>query len=362
MEVKPSDWRDLGNFSGPSSAGTVSEHSFDEIRADVMRVSAVLTLWPAHGQSCVLDCPAGDIVGCLSRGTFNSAGARKDRILRPLIQRLLLASALVVLAVTGLVAPARAQARLEAHYSATIAGIPIGTGSWIIDITDTQYSATVNGQTSGLLRAFTGGQGNATARGTLNGGRALSSIYTATITGRGKRIDSIRIAISNGNVKEYKVDPPADDDPTRVPITETSQRGVLDPMTASMVRMPGTGDPLVPEACQRTHEVFDGRLRYDMQFAFKRMERVKAAKGYSGPVVVCAVYFTPVAGFVPTRTTIRYLARQRDMEIWLAPVTGTRVLVPIRAQGPTPIGQAILEASEFVSTPIQAGANGMKTQ
>jgi hypothetical protein len=50
------------------------------------------------------------------------------------------------------------------------------------------------------------------------------------------------------------------------------------------------------------------------------------------------------------------------MEIWLAPVTGTRVLVPIRAQGPTPIGQAILEASEFVSTPIQAGANGMKTQ
>jgi len=207
-----------------------------------MRVSAVLTLWPAHGQSCVLDCPAGDIVGCLNRGTFNSAGARKDRILRPLIQRLPLASALVVLAVTGLVAPARAQARLEAHYSATIAGIPIGTGSWIIDITDTQYSATVNGQTSGLLRAFTGGQGNATARGTLNGGRALSSIYTATITGRGKRIDSIRIAISNGNVKEYKVDPPADDDPTRVPITETSQRGVLDPMTASMVRMPGTGD------------------------------------------------------------------------------------------------------------------------
>ncbi|MGA7011587.1 MAG: DUF3108 domain-containing protein, partial [Pseudolabrys sp.] len=148
-----------------------------------MRVSAVLTLWPAHGQSCVLDCPAGDIVGCLNRGTFNSAGARKDRILRPLIQRLPLASALVVLAVTGLVAPARAQARLEAHYSATIAGIPIGTGSWIIDVTDTQYSATVNGQTSGLLRAFTGGQGNATARGTLNGGRALSSIYTATITG-----------------------------------------------------------------------------------------------------------------------------------------------------------------------------------
>jgi len=231
-----------------------------------------------------------------------------------------------------------------------------------IDITDMQYSAAVSGQTSGLLRAFTGGQGNATVRGTLNGGRSLTSVYTATINGRSKRLDSIRIAISNGNVKEYKVDPPADDDPARVPITESSQRGVLDPITGSIVRMAGTGDLLVPEACQRTHEIFDGRLRYDMQFAFKRMEKVKAAKGYSGPVVVCAAYFTPVAGFVPTRTAIRYLAKQRDMEVWLAPVAGTRVLVPIRAQGPTPIGQAVLEATEFVSTPIQAGANGMKTQ
>ena len=303
-----------------------------------------------------------DIVRCLNRGNVTGAGARKDHVLRQLTRRLLLASAAAAMAVTGLVLPAHAQARLEAHYTATIAGIPIGTGSWVIDVSETQYSAAVSGQTSGLLRAFTGGQGNATVRGTLNGGRSLTSIYTATINGRGKRLDSIRIAISNGNVKEYKVDPPADDDPARVPITETSQRGVLDPITGSIVRMAGTGDLLVPEACQRTHEIFDGRLRYDMQFAFKRMEKVKAPKGYSGPVVVCAAYFTPVAGFVPTRTAIRYLARQRDMEVWLAPVAGTRVLVPIRAQGPTPIGQAVLDATEFVSTPIQAGANGMKTQ
>src|SRR5262249_40723848 len=187
-------------------------------------------------------------------------------------------------------------------------------------------------------RAFTGGQGNATARGTLTGAR-LTSIYVATINGRNnKKFDSIRMAISNGNVKEYKVDPPVDNDPERIPITEASQRGVLDPMTASIVRMPGSGDPLVPEACQRTQEVFDGRLRYDMQFAFKRMERVKAAKGYSGPVVVCAAYFTPVAGFVPSRAAIRYLAKQREMEVWLAPVAGTRGLVPHRAQGPTPLG------------------------
>ena len=284
--------------------------------------------------------------------------------MRHLIKSLSLTSATLVLAVSGLAAPAFAQARFEARYSATLAGIPIGAGSWAIDITDTQYTAAVSGTTSGLLRAFTGGQGSATARGTLTGGR-LSSVYAATINGRNnKKFDSIRITISNGNVKDYKVDPPADNDPDRVPITEASQRGVLDPMTASLVRMPGSGDPLVSEACQRTQEIFDGRLRYDMQFAFKRMDKVKAAKGYSGPVVVCSAYFTPVAGFVPSRAAIRYLAKQRDMEVWLAPIAGTRVLVPYRAQGPTPIGQAVLEAAEFVSIPIQAGApaNGSKTQ
>jgi len=278
------------------------------------------------------------------------------------IPRSLLVSGAWVLASLAAIVPAGAQVRLEARYSATIAGIPIGSGTWGIDINDIQYSAAVTGVTTGLLRAFTGGQGNATARGTL-GTRQLTSIYAATITSS-KKIDSVRIAIANGDVKDFKVDPPADDDPERVPITEASQHNVLDPMTASIVRMPGNGDLLVPEACQRTLEVFDGRLRYNMRFAYKRMDRVKAGKGYAGPVVVCAAYFTPVAGYIPSRASVKYLSKQRDMEVWFAPVAGTRVLVPYRAQGPTPIGQAILEASEFVSVPVpaRASANGSKTQ
>ena len=49
-------------------------------------------------------------------------------------------------------------------------------------------------------------------------------------------------------------------------------------------------------------------MRYDLQFAYKRMEQVKADKGYEGPVVVCAVYFVPIAGYVPHRAAIKYLA------------------------------------------------------
>jgi uncharacterized protein DUF3108 len=272
-------------------------------------------------------------------------------------------SGLFVLALVGMLAPASAQGRLEARYSATIAGIPIGSGTWSIDVADSQYTAAASGSTSGLLRAFTGGQGDSTAHGMLNGGRPLSSAYAATISSR-KKSDVIRFTIANGNVKDLQVDPPQDDDPERVPLLEAHQHGVFDPMTASIVRVPGNGGLLSPEACARTLAIFDGRLRYDMQFVFKRMDKVKAAKGYAGPVVVCSVYFTPVAGYIPSRAAIKYLAKQRDMEVWLAPITGTRVLVPFRAQGPTPIGHAILEAYEFVSVPVptRASVNGPKVQ
>jgi hypothetical protein len=105
--------------------------------------------------------------------------------------------------------------------------------------------------------------------------------------------------------------------------------------------------------------VFDGRLRFDLRSEFKRMEMVKAEKGYQGPVVVCAVYFIPVSGYIPDRLTIRYLAALRDAEVWMAPISGTRMLVPFRFSLPTPIGTGVLQATRFdsVANPPQAAAN-----
>ena len=120
-------------------------------------------------------------------------------------------------------------------------------------------------------------------------------------------------------------------------------------MTASLLRVPGNGDPLTPKACQRSVSIFDGRLRYNLSLSYKRMEKVKADKGYRGPVVVCAVYFSPVAGYIPDRPAIKYLTKLRNMEVWFAPVAGTRVLVPFRVSIPTPIGLGIVQANQFVS-------------
>ena len=245
--------------------------------------------------------------------------------------------------------PAAAQGRLEAQYEASLAGIPIGKGAWVIDIADDQFSASASGGTAGLLKAFTGGSGTGASQGRVVGGALVSTNYSATTT-TAKKSEAIHMVLANGTVKEYGIEPEPPVDPDRIPVTEAHRHGVYDPMTGSMLRVPGTADPLSPEACHTGAAIFDGRLRYDLKLDFKRMETVKAEHGYRGPVVVCAVYFTPVAGYIPDRPVIKYLAAQRNIEIAFAPVAGTRILVPFWMRIPTPLGPALLEATSFVTT------------
>ena len=241
-----------------------------------------------------------------------------------------------------------AQGKLDARYEATLAGIPVGKGAWTIDIADDSFSAAASGGTSGLLKAFAGGSGTGAAQGRVVNGALVSTNYSATTT-TSKKSEAIRIVLSNGNVKEYAIEPEPPVDPDRLPITDENRRGVYDPMTGSMLRVPGSGDPLSPEACRTGAAIFDGRMRYDLKLDFKRMETVRAEKGYRGPVVVCAVYFSPVAGYIPDRPVIKYLAAQRNIEITFAPIAGTRILVPFRMVIPTPLGTAMLEATQFIT-------------
>ena len=238
--------------------------------------------------------------------------------------------------------------RLEAEYVASIAGIPIGRGNWIIELSDDAYSAAASGTTTGIARFFTGGRGTGTARGTISAGQPMPTAYGATLS-YDRKIDDVRMTLAAGNVTDYVVEPPLPPIPDRIPITEADRHGVLDPMTSMLNRVAGNGDPVSPEACNRKVAVFDGRVRYDLHSEFRRIETVKADRGYEGPAVVCAVYFTPIAGYVPDRPAIKYLVTLRDAEVWLAPIVGTRVVVPFRFSMPTPIGIGLLRATEFVS-------------
>jgi hypothetical protein len=245
----------------------------------------------------------------------------------------------------------------------SLAGVPIGRGVWVIDINDEQYVASANGKTTGLLRILASGEGATASRGYVSHGNLIPSTYVSSIT-TDKRTEELRINLAGGNVKDYTIDPPSPPHPDRIPVTDAHRHGVTDPMSGSLARVAGNGDVLAPETCNRKVAVFDGRMRYDLKLAYKRMETVQADKGYKGPALVCAVYFAPLAGYIPDRAAIKYLVSQRDMEAWFVPIAGTRVLVPFRFSVPTPLGLGVLEATEFVTTalPSRASASNVKVQ
>jgi len=239
--------------------------------------------------------------------------------------------------------------KLEAKYEASLAGIAVGKGQWAIDINEDQYSATASGGTAGLLKAFAGGSGSGQSTGRVVAGALVPSNYQA-VTTSAKKSETIKMLITPGYVKEYSIEPEPPLDPEKIPITDAHRRNVIDPMTGSLLRVAGTGELLTPDSCRTGTSIFDGRMRYDLKLDYKRMENVKAEKGYHGPAIVCAVYFTPIAGYVPDRAAIKYLAAQRNIEVTLVPIAGTRVLVPYRMTVPTPLGVAMLEATEFVTS------------
>ena len=244
---------------------------------------------------------------------------------------------------------ASAQGRLDAQYEATLAGIPVGKGAWTIEIGDDTFSAAAQGGTAGLLKAFSGGTGSGASQGRVVGGALVANAYTATTTTQ-KKSETIRMVLANGTVKDFSIDPVPPVDPGRVVITDAHRKGVLDPMTGSMLRVAGAGELLSPDSCRTGAGIFDGRMRYDLKLDYKRMENVKAERGYHGPALVCAVYFTPVAGYIPDRPVIKYLAQARNIEIAFVPIAGTRILVPFRTLIPTPFGPAVLEATQFNTT------------
>jgi hypothetical protein len=247
---------------------------------------------------------------------------------------------------------AAAQTKLDAAYTATLLGFPIGKISWTVELRENRFAAAASGAISGLLRIFSDGHGEVTAHGTLLKGRPVNSNFALRIFA-GKWSDEVRILFNGNGVKEYFTSAPAQPSKVQIPLTDASLRGAMDPMAALLVYIPGAGETIVRDACERDIAVFDGHTRYDLRLGFSRFDKVKTDRGYQGAVVVCAVKFLPVAGYDPKHFLVTYLAAQRDIEIWLAPIAGTRFLAPYRMSMRTPMGLGVLQATRFESLPAE---------
>ena len=108
----------------------------------------------------------------------------------------------------------------------------------------------------------------------------------------------------------------------------------------------GHGPMLDPSACNRTIPVFDGAGRFDVTLSFASAKTVDVP-GYKGPVLVCQARYTPIAGHRTGRKATQFMAENRDMEAWLAPVENTRMLVPVKISVRTMIGTTVIDATRW---------------
>ncbi len=278
----------------------------------------------------------------LPRGERPAATGKKAAM-----RRLAVFAAAVVLAAAASDASAQ-QTRLDAAYSVHLTGIPIGQGAIVLDINEAGFAAAGSAKFTGLVRMVAKGEGTSTVRGSFQANRVISSIYS-TQSNSTERKEKIDITVENGFAKEFSVLPPPPDlDRNRVPITQAARTNVVDPLSAGLMLVSAPGDVLNPDSCNRTLPIFDARFRYDVVLSYLRTEQApKKIDGYQGPVLVCQARYVPIAGHRTDRPQVQQLANNRELFVWLAPVTGTRTLVPIKVSIATGIGTMVVEATRF---------------
>src|SRR5690606_29231254 len=128
-----------------------------------------------------------------------------------------------VLAVAGFIAAgpalAQPQGRLDARYVVSLAGLPLGKGAWVVDISEGRFTAAASGAAAGLLSVFSKGQGSGASRGLMVGGNPVPAAFAASITS-GKKTEEIRMTLDADGVKDFAITPPVEPEPNRIPVTE----------------------------------------------------------------------------------------------------------------------------------------------
>ena len=274
------------------------------------------------------------------------------------------AGAVLALAATSAAAtPASAETRVRARYSVTLAGFDIGSATMQTGIDRSTYDVNISVRMSGLAKFLTGGKGAGTSRGAYQNAKVQPSAYALNTRANDKG-QIVRFALAGGAIRQMSIEPPPKTK-NIIPVSEADKRGVVDPLSALVMPVSGTGDLLAPSSCDRTLPVFDGRQRYDVTLRYDRMETARpdtadnadpgAKGGYDGKLIVCKASYKAISGHRPDRDQVKFMEANKDMEVWLAPVEGTRALLPWKVSVRTQMGVAVITATSFK---IDGGKSG----
>jgi hypothetical protein len=245
-------------------------------------------------------------------------------------------------------AHAFAQGSIEAAYAISIARIPVGTLTMSFIAKETEYSISGSARVTGAVRVLSNGEGSSIARGAIKDGNLIPRTFESKSTFEGDPPE-VKMAFEDGNVAKLEVPPLGQD---RVPLTAAHLVGVIDPLSALLIPAPQTSEGLTAQPCQgRTLSIFDGALRYDLKLNFKRLDKIEAKEGYTGPVLVCGVSLVPIGGHQESNTLLKFFT-SREMEALLAPVTFMRAVMPVRVVVESMLVNLVVRATRFETTAL----------
>ncbi len=250
-------------------------------------------------------------------------------------------------------AASAAEYKFATDYSAFLAGVPIGKATLTGTFDGPQYRLDGYGKLTGLAGAVYDYTASASSAGRLMSGKAQPRAFSVDASD-GKEKATVRMTMNEAGIRRLKLSPPMPKDwynhPKRVKVTDKDTKNTLDPMSALIVAG-NTANGLDKHACERTVPVFNGRERFDVNLEFRKVEAVSDVNVAGGQVLVCGAHYRAVAGHRTDKKEVE-MAEKIDIELKLAPLAGSGLLVPYRISIPTPLGLAVIQAGATTTTGV----------
>ncbi len=255
-------------------------------------------------------------------------------------------TALALGAAMGATRSAAAQT-FDIEYSLSVIGLHFGNASMTGHFTGDHYKMRAGAKLIGIASMISRSSGAVSSSGAIVDGKIFPATFASIMTDP-RSTRTTRIAIKDRDVTGLDIAPPLGPISGRLPLTPASKRGIIDPLSAALIVGTNKQVPFGPQSCNTTMPIFDGFVRYNIVMSFVALSSIKV-RGYRGPAVICAAHYQPIAGYVPSRPQVRYMQKHENIRVWLAPVKGTNLSVPLHVRIATIIGTIDLSAKTFTS-------------
>ncbi|WP_417307695.1 DUF3108 domain-containing protein [Devosia sp.] len=224
-------------------------------------------------------------------------------------------------------ATSAAEVQVTARYSVTLGGTQIALATVKLETQGDKYSMILDARVSGLATLVATGTARATSRGAVQNSGLRSAIFNMVTRAGGGQYAS-DISFSGNGVESFVITPPIINNIDRVAIERKHLTASNDMLAPFVLR----GDGLNAKLCERKMPIFTGTERFDLTMRYARGDTATSKRtGYQGPVIVCAMRYTPVSGHYTTSEITNYLANNDRILIWYAPLEAEGWYIPYRA-------------------------------